>query len=122
VVTEASVGAQVTLAGLESAPNTAIVIAHLINEETGQAEENVALANITLTDLAGAATGITVYGIGVDGNVDPAATATVRNDDGNAAVVLFNVPSGDYLLNYNGGQTDIYATADGAHVTDLYVP
>jgi hypothetical protein len=113
-----SVDTQAGLAGITAQPDSAVVIAHLVDSDTALAVENVAIANVTLT---GPSTPARV-GIGLSGNVDPAVNATVRNQDGNAAVMFFNVSGGEYTLSAAGGTVTFTVESGQAHVAEILVP
>ncbi len=96
---------QASTLGMPTEPDTALVIAELVNG-MGMPKEGIPLEQITLTDGAGLPVGLGPYFMGTLGDVDDTIlTSTAFN--GHARVAFLNVPPGAYTL------TALFQVADG---------
>jgi len=122
VVSEADANRQHTSAGLAVAADTGIIIADMLRaDDTPMA--GVVAANITLTDMDGAAVGVGPYFLGAVGDIDGALTETTAFG-ARARVVFLNVPAGFATLtaidDVDGTVAiDALVRADGAHLLEL---
>jgi hypothetical protein len=108
-LSDTSLSEQAGLAGVAFDSGLGVIVAHLVDADTGLPVDGVAIANIT-------ANGETGVGLGLAGVADPAITQTVVNEDGNAAVMFFNLTPGDYTVDVGNDQAQTTLTAGSASV------